>query len=266
LYTPAVKISLHNNPAFFSHFASGSDWAQVSYTLYDQGAPAEYFGVVDEERKLNLNTVQPLVLQRLIEIVAGLKPEDAKRLAESILDWRQWGESQAAGFFSDEYYANLEHPYKKKDADYEVLDELLLVKGMTRDIYERLLPYVTVYGDGKVNINTASGPVLYALGLNETVVEKILIARSGKDEVEGTSDDYFFPNAYDVAAGVAAFQKLEKQEARAIDGLNVQGLLTVNSYYFSGSIQARLSRLGWSKNARMVISARENKVLYWREK
>ena len=45
----------------------------------------------------------------------------------------------------------------------ESLDELLLVNGMTKDIFERIKDYVTVWGSGMVNINTAGREVLWLL-------------------------------------------------------------------------------------------------------
>ncbi|MBI5344107.1 MAG: general secretion pathway protein GspK, partial [Deltaproteobacteria bacterium] len=48
------------------------------------------------------------------------------------------------------------------------VDELLLVKGVDRSAYEKLSPYVTVWGigraeDDRVNVNTADVPVIMSL-------------------------------------------------------------------------------------------------------
>lgn len=266
IYTPDLKSRLHNNSVFFGHIPFGGDSATASFTLFDMGRSIEQFGVVDEERKINLNTTSVIVLQRLISQVLDIKEEETLRLAQSILDWRQQGHSQADGFYSDDYYGNLKHSYFKKDANYELMEELLLVKWMTRTKYERLLPYVTVYGDGRVNINTASGVVLYALGLDQSLVDKVLSARRGKDGVEATGDDLFFVKTFDVASDVASVVKLEPQEVRALDALNLQGALTTNSYYFYLVMQSRIQRSGWTRQAQAIYSSRDNKVLYWREK
>ncbi len=265
-YSLTFKVNCHNNPENFAQISLGRDQASVSYTLFDQGLATEVFGVVDEERKINLNTVGLITLQRLLERVLGLQSDDANKLAQAIMDWRQWGDSQVAGFSSDEYYRNLQHPYKKKETAYEVPEELLLVQGITKDIYERLLPYVTIYGNGQVNINTVQAPVLFALGLDDQVAEKILSVRRGKDGMEGTSDDYVFGKTFDVAAEVHAMMRLEPAEARAIDGLNVLGLLTIHSSFFRAHLHAALGGSPWSKEARMVFSAGSGKIVYWREK
>lgn len=263
-YTPLLKNYLHDNPLVFDQILLGDDRMQIGYTLYDNGSAVERFGVVDEERKLNLNFINDSTLQRLLErVLVGINAGDVKRLTRSILDWRQEGTSEATGFFSDDYYDNLQYPYRKKNANYETMDELLLVKGVSKDVYERIGPYVTVYGDGKININTVSGIVLSALGLEDVLVEKILAVRRGKDGVEATLDDHVFINTFDVAAEVNAVLRLDLHEIRAIDQLNLQGILTGNSYYFSMNILAQTPLL---KNLRAVFSLKSNRFLYWREK
>ena len=75
----------------------------------------------------------------------------------------------------EEYYQGLEKPYHCKNGPLEVLSELLLVKGMTREIFygradaagtgptTGMSEYLTVYGDGAVNLNDASATVLQTL-------------------------------------------------------------------------------------------------------
>ena len=69
----------------------------------------------------------------------------------------------------------------EEDID-EVLDELLLVKGVTRDIFDKVKDRVTVYGTGQVNINTAGMRVLQSLGMSEELAEKIRGRIRGKLE------------------------------------------------------------------------------------
>ena len=266
VYTVNLKENLHNNPSVFSRISLGEDHAEVSHAFANDGISEERFGIVDEESKININTASPVVIQRLIEQVLRLKPDDAGLLTKSILDWRQWGESQLTGFFSDEYYEHLQYPYKKKDAPYEVLDELLLVKGVTKDMYERLLLFITVYAEGKININTAERPVLFALGLDHALIEKLITARSGKDGVEATPDDHIFTKTFDVATEVNVLVKLTPIEVQTIDNLNLQSLITTNSYYFTVDVKANLARSSWTNHVRAIYGSRENKILYWSRK
>jgi general secretion pathway protein K len=260
LYTLDLKINLHNNAAAFGQFDLGEDNASII-----GGNPGDY-GVIDEERKININTTNVNTLSRLIERVLGAKPDDAKELAQSILDWRYLGESQLTGFFSDEYYANLADPYGKKNGPYETPDELLLVKGMTKEKYQKLINYVTIYGDGKVNINTAPLEVLYALGLEDSLIEKLLEVRQGKDRLEATADDYVFSKSFDIATELNKSMKLQPDEIHAIDRLNQQNFLSTTSYYFSINVQPHLAHSSFTKTVYAIISSREGKIVYWKER
>lgn len=261
-YTINLKVNLHNNSEAFGRFDLGEDYAVVSY-VSDQG---ENYGVIDEERKINLNTASVNVLSRLIERVLVQKPDDARKLAEDIVDWRQYGESELTGFFSEEYYSNLTYPYPKKSAPYETLDELLLVRDITKEMYQKLINYVTVYGDGKVNINTASREVLYALGLEDSLIDKIFEARQGKDKLDATADDHVFSKSFDVATEINTIIQLLPEEIHAIDRLNQQSLLTTASYYFSITAHCYLAHTRFSKPVYAIISSRENKIVYWKER
>jgi general secretion pathway protein K len=50
-----------------------------------------------------------------------------------------------------------------KNAKLDSIDELLLIPGIGRESYETLLPYVTIYGDSRININGAEVPVIMSL-------------------------------------------------------------------------------------------------------
>ncbi len=252
VYTPALKAALHNNPSLLSNIDLNGDHVDVS--------------IVDEGAKINLNTVTKPVLTALIVRVLSLRDDEAANLAESLLDWRQYGEGSQKGFFSDDYYANLQYPYPKKDAAYQTADEMLLVKGMTKERFIRLRPFVTIYGEGRVNINTAPKEVLAALGLDEPLLTYILDVRRGKDGAEATGDDHVFTKSFDIAVEVNAFVKLDPEQIKSIDLLNAQGLLDVNSFYFLVEAIGRVSSQSSTVVVDAVFSLHENKILSWREK
>ena len=264
VFTPVVKMNLLNNSGELSSINVGYDRAGVGYVLAD--GKSLRWGVVDEESKINLNKTNLTVLTNLLSSVLLLKEEEASKLAQALLDWRQFGEGEVSGFFSDDYYSHLQYPYPKKSAAYETLDEILLVKGMNKEMYDKLIDFVTIYGDGAVNINTASKEVLMALGLPESLVDKILLARLGKDGIDATIDDMVFAQPYEVAADVNTVIQLNLNEAREIDALNQQGFLTVNSYYYTIEATGKLAGRSASKSVRSVYSARDDKIVYWKER
>jgi len=264
-FTPEVKMNLTNNTNELSNIMLGHDSAGVGYVSPDDGTSLRW-GVVDEESKINLNRTNQQTLTNLIMNVLSLSDEDSAKLAESLLDWGQTGESEINGFYSDDYYANLQYPYPKKSAPYESLDEILLVKGMDKQKYEKLINYVTVYGDGSVNINTASKQVLEALGLSDVLVDKILSVRRGKDGIDGTADDNVFSKTFEISANINSIVALTLDEARAIDFLNMGGLLTTNSYYYTIEATGKLASRSTMRSVRAVYSSRDDKIIYWNER
>lgn len=83
-------------------------------------------------------------------------------------------------------------------ANIAVEQELLLIDGMTREIYDELKDITTAHGIGVVNIHTATEGTLYALGMDGDLVNKIKTYLAGNDGEQGTLDDNFFNSVSDV--------------------------------------------------------------------
>jgi general secretion pathway protein K len=182
------------------------------------------YSLRDEQRYLNLNNSDPASWVNIDYI--------SEECCSVILDWIDEDNDTGPGGAETDFYERLELPYISKDAPFVALKELLFLKGVTRDIYlgedlnrnsfldenERdgwfqvpfdnednkldfgLLDTFTVYGGGKVNINTTSRVILDALpGLGDEVVELILTYRAGPDGQLGTDDDMCFTSSEDIA-------------------------------------------------------------------
>jgi general secretion pathway protein K len=72
----------------------------------------------------------------------------------------------------DSWYQLLTKPYKRKNAPYDSLEELHMVRGVTDDFWQTFVDpdptdprkrEMTVWGQGAVNVNTATSLTLYAL-------------------------------------------------------------------------------------------------------
>ncbi len=170
------------------------DWATSSKYRETESAAGNCTAFVeDEERKVSLNKAEAPVLARLFES-AGLARDEAEELAQCVLDWRDQDSNFQHPQYGaeDSYYADLAVPYASKDAPFDFPEELLLIKGMKREIFDKIRPFVTAHGTGVVNLNTAPRPTLEALGLETRTVDKILTFRAGGDAKEGTADDVVF--------------------------------------------------------------------------
>lgn len=267
--TAAAKARLYNNPSEFLNITVGNYRVDVINQFFDDpsGKLVERYGLEDEQAKINLNTIDQDILTALFQNVLQETEPFARKLALAIIDWRDAGQHELTGFSSDGYYKGLEYPYEAKESFYERIDELFLVKGVTQDIFKKIRPFVTVYGDGHVNINTASRPVLEALGLDPIAVDKILKVRNGADGVDATRDDHIFLRSFDVAAEIKSLIKLDEIYARQIDVLNFRGLLGTSSFVIS--FQSRAFPVdGNSGDVRIdgVFNAVTSRIQYWNEK
>ncbi len=145
-------------------------------------------GIADEYGKLNLNALldtseEPPVeneamVSALREFFLARSPEvNAPALVDSTLDWLDYadGEEVRAEGAENEYYLGLENPYPCKNGPLDNVEELLLIKGMTIELYygdpevePPILPlpyYLTVHGDydGRINPNTAEPETIAAV-------------------------------------------------------------------------------------------------------
>ncbi|MFH0738723.1 MAG: hypothetical protein V2A59_02550 [Candidatus Omnitrophota bacterium] len=236
---------------------------EYEYTDWQSGRKQSNYGLIDEERKLNINKAQASVLERLFRFLLNCDEGLARDLAACVIDWRDSDSdlSMPLGGAEDHYYKNLDYPYEAKDADFEVLDELLLVKGFDQKSYEKVKDYITVYGSGYVNVNTADMPVFVALGLDEDIAANIIAFRLGSDGIAGTADDNFFETTYDVAAKMMSFASLSPSQIQQLDNIAGQNL-TTKSNNFMIRCRANLEKRKYTTTVESIVD-RTGKVLYW---
>jgi DNA uptake protein ComE-like DNA-binding protein len=84
------------------------------------------FALADESAKLNLNTATA----EMLEFLPGMTPA----LAAAIVDWRDADTESSLNGAEDETYQRLNPPYRCKNANFDSLDELRLVHGMSPEI------------------------------------------------------------------------------------------------------------------------------------
>jgi general secretion pathway protein K len=132
----------------------------------------------------------------------GLAEEEAAGIVEAVIDWID-EDDDALGFGGAEssYYQGLETPYGPRNGPMEFIEELLLVRGITPELYygteeiPGLATIVTPHGrDGKININTADPLVLGALSeqIYPDMVDGMLTYRDNEDNDLSSPDWYKF--------------------------------------------------------------------------
>jgi type II secretory pathway component PulK len=140
------------------------------------------YRITDESARINLNRATRDVLDRLLQDL-GAEKTDRDTIIDSIQDWRDPNDEHRLNGAESDYYLGLPVPYRSKNGDFNSVDELLQVRGMTRELlYGRpdapgLAEHLTVFGAAVTNMNTASPVVLRALGFAPAEVDFIVARR-----------------------------------------------------------------------------------------
>ena len=138
--------------------------------------------ITDESGKINVNAAPDFIIFNLL-IMVGMNEGAAAEVTDSILDWVDVDDMPRPFGAESDYYLMNNPPYRTKNGPISVPEELLLIKGITPEIfygrkglspegdpveYFGLKKYVTTYSTGAaININSAPVPVLASLpGLN----------------------------------------------------------------------------------------------------
>ena len=120
-----------------------------------------------------------------------LTEDEVENIIYAVMDWLD-DDDEPRGFGGAEssYYQGLDTPYGPRNGPMEFIEELLLVKGITEELYfgtediPGLATLVTPHGrDGKVNINTADAYVLGALSeqIDQDMVDGMLTFRDDEE-------------------------------------------------------------------------------------
>lgn len=161
------------------------------------GALSEDDGVMtvrgeDEQGKFQINSIVyadgEINVENYSAYLRLLKVLDLERgLADSLADWIDANDQpRPNGAETRDYYNKLAQPYTAKNGPLETVDELLLCRGYTPEVRSRLLRYITVYTDGKININSAPEEVIMALSdeISAEMAQRVVNYRKKKPFID----------------------------------------------------------------------------------
>ncbi len=143
-----------------------------------------------EERKVNLNVFRTdpgtsstsdtlslydsqksllfsLLSGKEFEAIFKGKPDEIRKVVNAIADWADRDDriNEAPGISGgseEALYMGPDYHYKPKNGKYTSVAELLLVAGVGDDIYKKLSPQITIYGDHRIHICQASEELVKA--------------------------------------------------------------------------------------------------------
>lgn len=181
--------------------------------------------ITDHESKYNINVANEALLQQAL-LLMGVDAGDFPPIVGAILDWIDPDDQQHVEGAENDYYHGLQPPYDAKNGPIDDLSELLMVRGITTEMYwgagstnhggmggvyqsqasarssrlgmEGMPAYSVGFVDlftplssGKININTASSSVLQLIpGVDAQRADAIVAARSGEDDGSGITGPF----------------------------------------------------------------------------
>lgn len=146
--------------------------------------------VQDEAGRIDLNAASGELLHRLL-VAHGMETQGAHVLVDKVLDWREPGIGKRLNGAKAEDYQAAGLPFGPRNGPFASLDELKLVMGMSRDLFDRIRPALTVHSGSPV-LDPALAPrgVLLALpGMDEAKVDSLLQARMARGAGEDATPD-----------------------------------------------------------------------------
>jgi general secretion pathway protein K len=167
------------------------------YTLsFDQGV--NELRIMGEAGKVNINVVSEKTLRTILSQL-GLEEETRDIVVDSILDWRDPDDFKRLNGAENDYYQSLKEPYNCKNGNFDSIEELLLIQGVTPELFygrkaikkeeegpqaDRigLKDIFSIYSSGEqVDINSATLPVLrVVLGIPKEIAQHLVKAREEK--------------------------------------------------------------------------------------
>lgn len=114
------------------------------------------------------------------------KPDKIRNMVNALADWvdRNDRVDEAPGVTGGDENAEFKKTveYKVKNAKFSSIGEIMLVPGMTDDLYEKLKKEVTIYGEDKINFCQASDTLIKAFVSEIAAAQGVAFAINPKDE------------------------------------------------------------------------------------
>lgn len=195
--------------------------------------------IINEAGKVDINTTPELILRNLL-LNLGLAQNNVDIIVDSVMDWKDADDLHRLHGAENDYYMSLPNPYKAKNADFETLEELLLVKGMTPEILygaeggKGLIDFLTVNSKVQmININAAPKEVLLAVpGITAEFADMIITIRETQEiqDIRGVlGNSYSLASKYIDLAGASSFT-IESTGYKGTEkaGYTIRGTVTLD--------------------------------------
>ena len=263
--------------------------AGIDMKNYPIGNGSVSIDIKDTDRKFNINVASEVILRQAMTLI-GVDASVSATVANSILDWRDPDSNTHPGGTESSTYEAYDPPYFAKDGPIDDMSELLLIRGVTPNMYwgsgggsgpqifnrgasgrrsafeeepiyaVGLAELFTPVSSRLINVNTASANVLQLIPeIDANIAQAIITARAGQDGQDGTEDDLPFRSP---------------QEMGRVPGFsNPQAIAQLGNYFTVRSLCFEIhvtASVGGSKREYIAIVRRNNARdvqtlnLYWK--
>ena len=203
---------------FFS--VEGSEIWKIDGTPYTVQMGDGYYTIriMDEAGHVNINSVSDIILKNLL-LNVGVQAEEVDTIVDSIMDWKDPDDLHRLHGAESDYYMSLPIPYKAKNANFDTLEELLLVKGIKPEILygsgekKGIIDFLTVNSmSSQINVNAAAKEVLMTIpGMTPEIADGIITYRQSKEimgvqEIQGIlGGSYISMAPYIITGGTTTY-------------------------------------------------------------
>ena len=114
---------------------SNSPLAEISLENYPIGNSTVTVKITDLERKLNINIADEPILQQAM-ILIGAEASEGQAISSAILDWIDPDDATRINGAEADDYQVMDPPYTAKNSPLDDLSELMLIRGITPQMYQ----------------------------------------------------------------------------------------------------------------------------------
>jgi len=200
---------------------------KLAVTITDELSKIQVNALVQFPDSRQFNPAQVMLWDQFLRYIRDEEDlqddSDPVAIVNSVKDWLDSADDDATTGLSgaeSSYYEDLDPPYASRNGPMQDLSELLLIKGITPQIFNDsqdapgLESFMTVHGmtvgagtafswPGRININTADAPVLAALlGLENQELAQAIVEYRQEAAADKDSHDFSNPKWYKEIAGL----------------------------------------------------------------
>jgi len=173
---------------------------------YKSGNLKIIYSFIDEERKININNTPRSILENL----PGMDRDKANAITNSELK------------------------------PFNIKEKLLMLDEIAEEDYLNMKDFITVHGDGPLNINTCSEEMLEIIGMDRNLIATMTNFRKGEDGEFATEDDRFFESSANIIDSLREELYLSLRDEQTLISLISKNMLGVkaNNYRIEADVYA----------------------------